>query len=143
MTELACKHHEASRVVTTAVSHGLLLAKAFYSKIAILIPAGPAPAAVWPAGPIAVRGVFGRLHALQARPAPAWPQTHCPAEAPDVTGCRGISCSGHVPGQLGVVRVSPPSSGVGATVSRQALPGKPPRRRTDSPSHHLFWVETS
>ena len=36
-------------------------------------------------------------------------------EAPDVTGCRGISCSGHFPGQLAVVRVPPPPGGMGAT----------------------------
>ena len=36
-------------------------------------------------------------------------------EALDVTGCRGISCSGHFPGQLAVVRVPPAPSGMGAT----------------------------
>jgi hypothetical protein len=36
-------------------------------------------------------------------------------EAPDVTGCRGISCSEHFPGQLAVVRAPPPPSGVGTT----------------------------
>ena len=37
------------------------------------------------------------------------------AEAPDVTGCRGISCSKRLPGQLAVVRVPPPPGGMGAT----------------------------
>ena len=37
------------------------------------------------------------------------------AEAPDVTGCRGISCSKRFPGQLAVVRVPPPPGGMGAT----------------------------
>jgi hypothetical protein len=36
-------------------------------------------------------------------------------EAPDVTGCRGISYSGHFPGQPAVVRVPPPPSGMGET----------------------------
>ena len=36
-------------------------------------------------------------------------------EAPDVTGCRGISCFGQFPGKLAVVRVPPPPSGMGAT----------------------------
>jgi hypothetical protein len=51
----------------------------------------------------------------KTRPAPAWPQAHCTVEAPDVTGCRGASCSGHFPGQLAVVQVPPPPSGMGAT----------------------------
>jgi hypothetical protein len=75
----------------------------------------PAPPAVFPAAPIAVRGVFSPLRALQARPVPAWPQAHRPVEAPDVTGCRWISCSEHFPGQLAVVRAPPPPSGVGTT----------------------------
>jgi hypothetical protein len=37
------------------------------------------------------------------------------AEAPDVTGCRGLSYSGHFPGQPVVVRVPPPHSGMEAT----------------------------
>jgi hypothetical protein len=37
------------------------------------------------------------------------------AEAPDVTGCRGISCSEHFLVQLAVVRVPPAPSGMGAT----------------------------
>jgi hypothetical protein len=37
------------------------------------------------------------------------------AEAPDVTGCRGISCSEHFLVQLAVVRMPPPPSGMGAT----------------------------
>jgi hypothetical protein len=45
------------------------------------------------------------------------------AEAPDVTDCRGISSSGHFPGQLAVVRVSPPPSGMGTTARhRRASP---------------------
>jgi hypothetical protein len=43
------------------------------------------------------------------------PRLALAAEAPDVTGCRGISCSEHFPGQLAVVRVPPPPSGVGTT----------------------------
>jgi hypothetical protein len=95
-----------------------LFAKRFQPKMAILSLAAsqalPRHVAL-PAAPIAVRGVFGRLRALQARPAPFFPQAHCPAEAPDVTGCRGISCSGHFPGQLAVVRVPPPPGEMGAT----------------------------
>jgi hypothetical protein len=75
----------------------------------------PPRQSVWPAAPIAVRGVFSPLRALQARPAPAWPQAHRPVGAPDVTSCRGISCSEHFPGQLAVVRAPPPPSGVGTT----------------------------
>jgi hypothetical protein len=37
------------------------------------------------------------------------------AEAPDVTGCRGISYSRHFPRQPAVVRVPPPPIGRGAT----------------------------
>jgi hypothetical protein len=37
------------------------------------------------------------------------------AGAPDVTGCRGISCSEHFLVQLAVVRMPPPPSGMGAT----------------------------
>jgi hypothetical protein len=37
------------------------------------------------------------------------------AEAPGVTGCRGTSCSGHFTGQLAVVWVPPPPSGMGPT----------------------------
>ena len=43
------------------------------------------------------------------------PRLALAAEAPDVTGCRGISCSEHFLGQLAVVRAPPPPSGVGAT----------------------------
>jgi hypothetical protein len=76
----------------------------------------PPPAAVFPAPPTALRGVFSGLRSRQARPAPAWPQAHRPVgEAPDVTGYRGISWFEHFPGQLVVVRVPPPPSGVGAT----------------------------
>jgi hypothetical protein len=62
------------------------------------------------------------------------------AEAPDVTGCRGVSCSKRFPGQLAVVRVPPPPGGMGASARHHRA--RPPRRRTDSPLHHLFSVET-
>ena len=60
------------------------------------------------------------------------------------TGCNGLSWDlvfRALPGATG--------GGSGAPTTRwggcncQAPPGKPLRRRTDSPSHHLFWVETS
>jgi hypothetical protein len=66
-------------------------------------------------------------------------------KAHNATGCNGLSlsaslswdlvfsCPGHFPGQLAVDRSTAPN--------HQAPPGKPPRRRTDSPLHHLFPVE--
>jgi hypothetical protein len=60
------------------------------------------------------------------------------------TGCDGLSWDlvfralhGATCGGLG----APTTQWDGA--NRQAPPDKPPRRRTDSPSHHLFSVETS
>jgi hypothetical protein len=86
--------------------------------------------AVWPAAPIAVRGAFEHLRALQARLAPSCPRAHCPVKAPDVTGCCGISCSEHFLWCNWRWFDAPTTQWDGG--NRQVPPGKPPRRRTDS-----------
>jgi hypothetical protein len=62
------------------------------------------------------------------------------AEAPDVTGCRGTSCSEHFLVQLAVVRVPPPPSGMGATVRHHRASSQGAELTAQ---HHLFLVETS
>jgi hypothetical protein len=60
------------------------------------------------------------------------------------TGCDGLSWDlvfWALPGATGGGSGVPTTRWDGG--NRQAPLGKPPRRRTDSPSHHLFSVETS
>jgi hypothetical protein len=82
---------------------------------------------------------------LQSHPAPSCPRAHCPVEAPG--GCNGLSWD----------LVFPSTSwcnwrwfgclnhpvGWGQPPGTTGQGGKPPRRRTGSPLHHLFLVGTS
>jgi hypothetical protein len=74
------------------------------------------------------------------QPGPTGPPPPCGG-----TGCDGLSWAlvfRALPGASGGGSGTPTTQWGGG--NRQALPGKPSRHRTDSPSHqHLFWVETS
>jgi hypothetical protein len=71
------------------------------------------------------------------------PLAHRPPPRGRGTGCHGISWDlvfRALPGATGGGSGAPTTQWCGC--NRQAPPGKAPRRRTDSPWHHLFWVET-
>jgi hypothetical protein len=108
-------------VVTTRISHVSLLPTRFQPKIAIL---RHSLAGFLPHRKYSPRPQLHFVARFQARELgrPAWRQPGPMPTAPwrhrmsrAVVMCRGISCSEHFPGQLAVVRVPPPPSGVGAT----------------------------
>jgi hypothetical protein len=105
-------------VVTTRVSHGLLLApcQSVCSKTAILrrsLAAPPLLRQSSPRPPLQFAACF-RPCAL-CRPARRQPglRPTAPWRHRMSRNCCGISCSEHLPGQLAVVRAPPPPSGVG------------------------------